>query len=68
MRTQFLKATQEISEQIGELKVQVSRLEHRRGDSAGVRGAFARFRAQVLGTAPRKGIPHVSPRRKLPRR
>ena len=69
MRTQLLKATQDIAQQLGELKAQVSRLEAKRGEPAAPgRGAFARLRARVLGTPPRNGSSRLSARRKLPRR
>lgn len=61
-RTQGFKAIEELKKQIAELKALVSRLE-----SGGQgRGAFAKFRAQSLGTKPR--TVRGSSRRKLPRR
>lgn len=69
MRTQLLKATQDIAQQLGELKAQVSRLENKRGESIATgRGAFARLRARMLGPPPRSGSPRLATRRKLPRR
>ena len=61
-RTQGFKAVEELKKQIAELKALVSRLE---GHDE-TRGAFGKFRTQVLRTKPRTA--RGSARRKLPRR